>query len=124
MNGHDSENKSATNPRELFDRAVDGLDPAPGNRLRLMRRDVLSATPGAGLRSSWAWGTGLAAVFVIAAVAWLPSGEKPTTTVFALSLPAESADGPEALAADEDQELYVWLADAPVATDPKPEDPL
>ena len=126
MNGHDSENQSASsNPRALFDRAVDGIDPATGNRLRLMRRDALSTAPRAAPRSTWAWGTGLVAVLGIATLVWMPSGDRPTTPVVAArALPPEGSEEPEALAADEDQDLYVWLADAPVASDPKPENPL
>ena len=126
MNGHDSENQSASSsPRALFDRAVGSIDAATGNRLRLMRRDALAAAPRTGLRSAWAWGAGLVAVLAVAVLTWLPSGgSKPASPAMVTATPAESSDEPEALAADEDQELYVWLADAPVASDPKPENPL
>lgn len=99
----------ADRARALFDRAADGLDPAMAGRLRQARREALH---GDRRRPSTRWlpaGAFAAAVLALGLAWWLP--------------PRPAADAGDALSGTEidelvlaeDADLYVLLADAPVA---------
>ena len=100
--------------RDLFERAVDQLDAATSNRLRLLRREALAsasvARPG---KLAWS-GAGAAAALLLGLAWWSPwtTGPTPTTAPEV----AEATDTVFPL--EDDAELYAWLADAPVAVDP------
>jgi hypothetical protein len=102
-----------TRARESFENSVAGLDQATSNRLRLMRREALSAarTP------ARAWGLPLAA----SAVAVLALGLvwRTNTNPAMLPTPAPADTGEEISAtgfpSEEDADLYAWLGEAPVA---------
>ena len=108
--------------RALFERSVEGLDEAAVKRLRLARRSTLASDADPAPR--WqAWPAGLAAAGVLALglAWWLPrtSMPPPPAPVAANAVPAPAdADEPVLAEADEDSELYAFLAEAPVAADP------
>jgi hypothetical protein len=118
MSSHEREQNRSTNDpmtkkmREVFDLASDSVDPATGNRLRLMRRDALAN--GAPRRSPYRWfplGAAAAAILGVGLTWWLPQQR-------AVNSPAENnlaATDPDLLP-DDDTEIYTWLGDAPVAT--------
>lgn len=102
--------------RALFARSAEQLDVATTNRLRVMRRDALTAdAPG---EAAWRWPTGiLAASLLVAALTWMrPSSRQPQVAPVAESAPPEDA----ALAVADDAELYAWLGEGPVAVDASP----
>jgi hypothetical protein len=113
-----NEKNPAANPaRALFERAVQGLDPATANRLRLARRAALAGAAtrprgfGAGLLT--AAGAALAFVLALGLSWWRPVPEAATP-------PATSAVASDdaVLAAEEgEEEIYAWLAEGPVAAD-------
>lgn len=102
--------------RELFQRSVERVDVAAGNRLRLMRRDALSRPA----RASRAWllpaGVAALAVLLVSSALWLPRSPE----LIVRAAPDNAAVGDLAISADDDSELYAWLGDAPVAVDPMP----
>ncbi len=100
--------------RDLFDRASARIDQGAAARLRRARQDALQSKPrgrlAAGLVPAGAFA---AAVLALGLAWWMPQR------------PATAPDGPgitstdmeiDGQIADEDPELYAWLADAPVAT--------
>ena len=127
--------------RDTFEGAVDGLDPATANRLRIARRAALSASapsrgwllPLAGAAAmgwlAWlAWPRAQAPVAAPGPVATIPVApapavvvapgepvvDAPTVDPLIEALPVD--DDPDWTALDEDDaEVYAWLADAPVA---------
>ena len=116
MNGHDPEpgapDKRAKS-RELFESAVEQLDTATSNRLRLMRRHAQSAPAATGTR--WLLPTGAAAVALLALTLawWQPRGAEPVAGTAAVTAAATGDQFPS----EDDAELYAWLGEAPVATD-------
>jgi hypothetical protein len=88
-------------------------------RLRLARRATLSAQTRPAPR--WqAWPAGLAAAGVLAlglAWWWPQAAAPPPAPVAATASPEASADEPVLAEADEDSDLYAFLAEAPVAAD-------
>jgi hypothetical protein len=103
-----------------FEQSVEALDVATANRLRLMRREVLSmGKPGNAVR--WWLPTGaFASVALLAMIGWVASQSLPHPS------PVAVADVPTdvVLADDDEVELYAWLGDAPVATDAPGSNPL
>ncbi len=100
--------------RALFDRASVRVDPEAAHRLRRARQDALQVPPRARLAHGLVpVGAFAAAVFALGLAWWMPPrpAARPETTQ-ASATDAE-IDG---LMAEEDSELYAWLADAPVAT--------
>ncbi|HMB55728.1 MAG TPA: hypothetical protein VKM35_00800 [Arenimonas sp.] len=114
MSGHDPNDNDLNQPRAdaaraLFDRASARLDTATANRLRLARREALSAPRHRPMFLPV--GAAAAAVLAIGLVWWLP---KPAVDVAPTT--AETSTDP-ALLGEDDTELYAWLGDAPVAPD-------
>jgi hypothetical protein len=116
MSGHDPvENESMKDPlakksRALFDQASELLDPATGNRLRLMRRDALAAPR----RMPYRWlplGAAAATLLGVGLTWWLPQRGAP-----ALPAAITVSDTDPDLLPDDDTEIYAWLGEAPVAT--------
>lgn len=118
MNSHDREENDAMKEpiakksRALFEQASAHLDPATGNRLRLLRRDAL-ASPHRRRPPHWLPLSAAAATLLAVGVIWwsLPRRTVPT----ALPNPVAASDFDQL--PDEDTEMYAWLGDAPVATD-------
>jgi len=99
--------------RESFENSVAGLDQSTSNRLRLMRREALSAARA----PARAWGIPLAAT--AAAVLALGLAWRTNTNPATAPMPAP-ADTHEEVSAtgfpsEEDADLYAWLGEAPVA---------
>lgn len=116
MNSHGpEENEPMNDPlakksRALFEQASEHLDPATGNRLRLMRRDALAGTR---RRTPYRWipiGAAAAMMLGVGLTWWLPQRNAPALPV---ATTANAAD-PDLLP-DDDTEIYAWLGDAPVA---------
>lgn len=123
MNGHgpedkqsmkDQENPIAERSRALFNRASEHLDPATGNRLRLMRRDVLA---GNGQRRPQRWlplAFAAAMMLAIGASWWLPQ-RSATWSAGETTVHASANTSDQDLLPEDDTEIYAWLGDAPVA---------
>jgi hypothetical protein len=118
MNGHDPEkdrtmtDSVSKQSRALFEQASENIDPATGNRLRLMRRDALA---NGRRRMPQRWlplGAAAATLLAIGLTWWLP--QRNTSQP-----PAANSEvaGDVDLLPDDDTEMYAWLGDAPVATD-------
>jgi hypothetical protein len=116
MSGHDPEENQSLNDsmtkksRTLFDQASGHLDPATGNRLRLMRRDALA---GARRRTPYRWlplGAVAATILGIGMTWWLPQ-RSATVAPSEASINASDQD----LLPEDDAEIYDWLGEAPVA---------
>lgn len=127
MNGHDPDQEGIpgrpaglADSRELFERSVERIDTATGNRLRLMRRDALAGARQQRTRRLAPVATA-ASVLLLASLAWwLPSTPEQTA-----ALPPEVLDNGEAIfPSDIDAEMYSWLGEAPVAVDPAHEEAL
>jgi hypothetical protein len=104
--------------RGLFERSVEHLDDAAIRRLRLARRSTL-ASEVATHRGWRAWPAGLAAAGVLAlglAWWWPHDAARPQAPVASTHASAD-AEEPVLAEADDDADLYVFLADAPVAAD-------
>ena len=108
----------------LFERSVRGLDEAAVKRLRLARRATLASAGAAKPRwQPWAGGLAAAAVLLVGLAWWWPrpASAPAVAPVAALDVASpESAGGdeePVLAEADEDADLYAWLADTPVAAD-------
>ena len=98
-------------PRKLFEEAVVDLDAATANRLRLMRREALSATAPARPRVLLP-ALGFAAAVLAVGLGWRAANPPvPAGNVTAEPVPAIE------LASDEDAALYAWLGEAPVASE-------
>jgi len=106
--------------RALFERSVQELDDAAVKRLRLARRGAL-ASEGANAPRWQGWPAGLAAAGVLAiGLAWWWPRETvaPVAPVAANNAQVEQGtDEPVLAEADDDADLYAFLADAPVAAD-------
>lgn len=103
--------------RELFDRASARVDQGTAHRLRRARQDALQARPRTRLVAGLLpVGAVAAAVLALGLTWWMP--QRPVTAPAATAGAETSASDAEieGLMADEDTELYAWLADAPVAT--------
>jgi hypothetical protein len=104
--------------RGLFERSVEQLDDAAIRRLRLARRSTLASGLSPSMR--WrAWPAGLAAAGVLAlglAWWWPHAAAKPQAPVAATRASADTEE-PVLAEADDDADLYVFLADAPVAAE-------
>jgi len=94
--------------RELFDRASGRLDTATSNRLHRFRREALSTPTRAASRLLPLLAT--ASLLALALAWWLP---RPVPVPAAEPVAVD----PALLEADEDNEIYAWLSDAPVAPD-------
>lgn len=118
MNGIDPHAKST---QALFERAVQGLDLATANRLRLARRVALAgdARPRA-LPLAWPGAAAAALVLALGLGWWLPSRQ----TVAPPPTAGVSAGDAALVVEDGEEEIYAWLAEAPVAADPEPEQAL
>lgn len=98
--------------RESFEQSVTGLDPATGNRLRLIRREVLAGPRPT--RKGWGLPLAAAAVAVLAlGVAWR-TGFAPTSTQADPEAPRDEVVA-TGFPSEEEADLYAWLAEAPVA---------
>jgi hypothetical protein len=116
MTRHDpTRDPLADNARQLFERRSKHLDVNAASRLRQARRRALAGeTPP--LTRAWVpWSAATAAALLLAFAWWLPPQRNPipASDDSALSASIES----DALASEEDSELYAWLGDAPVAPD-------
>ena len=104
--------------RGLFERSVEQLDDAAIRRLRLARRSTLASEVVTGI--GWrAWPAGLAVAGVLAlglAWGWPREAARPQAPVASAHAQADAED-PVLAEADDDADLYVFLADAPVAAD-------
>lgn len=100
----------AARARELFEQAGHRLDPAAANRLRVSRRAALLAPPG---RARRLLPLAASASLLALGLAWWfprhPAAPASTST-------SGSSDA-AVLDSDEDDEIYTWLSDAPVAPD-------
>lgn len=120
------ENTGATAPRQLFERSVQGLDPATANRLRLARRAALAdgGAPRVAHRI-WAPALATAALLVLALALWPQQRASKPALVSVPTTASQTASDLAELAEDsEDAELYAWLGEAPVAAEADPERPL
>ena len=106
------ERSITTKAREEFEAAVGGIDAGIGNRLRLMRREVLAEarTPG---RSWLLPSIAVAAAVLAIGLAWRQPAtpDARTTTPMLVDEAAQSG-----FPSDDEAELYAWLGEAPVAT--------
>ena len=100
----------AERARTLFGRAADGLDPAMAGRLRQARREALRGERRAPSARWLPAGAFAAAVLALGLAWWLPPRPAPDA--------GDVLSGTEIdeLVLAEDADLYVLLADAPVAT--------
>ena len=106
-----SQNKSSEElARALFERASGRVDAKTTHRLRLLRREALSAPNQTVRRRVPLLAT--ASLLALALAWWLPKQEAPPVLT-GTSTSAESA----VIESDEDSEIYAWLSDAPVAPD-------
>jgi len=113
-------NEVEAKARELFERSVAELDEAAVKRLRLARRSTLAAERAPAPRwQGWAGGLVAAGVLALGLAWWWPRETNPGPAPVAAttaSAPA-TADEPVLAEADDDADLYAFLADAPVAAD-------
>ena len=123
MNGHDHDHRTPGEAdglaasRELFERSVERIDVATGNRLRLMRRDALASATlhGRNTAKRWLPAAGLASAALLVALAlWLPREAEQGVATSPESIEIIEAAFP----AEDEAELYAWLSEAPVAVDP------
>jgi ferric-dicitrate binding protein FerR (iron transport regulator) len=109
MTSHDPITPAA---RELFDRASSRLDQDVASRLRRARRDALAAPAPRSRAMMVPAGAFAAAVLALGLAWWMPPASSPPDLAQDNQATAEI----DALMADEDADLYAWLAEAPVAT--------
>jgi hypothetical protein len=111
-------------PKTLFEDAVQGLDLATANRLRLARRAVLAGDARASRRAPWLPALAASCALVLGLAWWLPQ-RAATPTSAPPPVVAGADDEALDLAQDaEDTELYAWLGEAPVAADENKEQKL
>ncbi len=105
MSQHKSSEELA---RALFERASGRVDAVMSNRLRLLRREALSAPNRAMRRLVPLLAT--ASLLALALAWWQPRS---------VPLPVKQSEAVDSawIESDEDSELYSWLGDAPVAPD-------
>ncbi|GAB2491564.1 hypothetical protein [Arenimonas alkanexedens] len=102
------------NARSLFDRATERLDQGAAFRLRRARHEAQQPRrrnlPGMVPAGAFA-----ATVLALGLAWWMPTAPAPSMDAdeFASTAPVSDFD---TLLAEEDPALYLWLADAPVAT--------
>lgn len=101
--------------KKLFEDAVQGLDAAAGNRLRMARRSILAADGPRRARAAWMPALATAVVLGVGLAWWLPPASAPVAPA-AVVAPA-SPEVAEFAEAGDEAELYAWLAEAPVAAD-------
>lgn len=107
----------AARARESFAHAVDSLDVASANRLRLLRREALASR--ASPARSWLLpATAVAAGVLALSLAWRtstgPTAPAPAPTPAA---PVVTEDeSPLPFPSEDEATLYAWLGEAPVAT--------
>jgi hypothetical protein len=105
----------AKKSRDVFDQAVDTLDTATINRLRLMRRDTLATPTKKSLLALQHWmlpAAGFATLaLVLSMTLFFPSQQNDTSLNAYDSALILSED-------DTDEEMLSWLADAPVEVSP------
>ena len=110
--------------RELFERSVQELDETAVKRLRLARRATLAAGEKTPRWQGWGAGLATASVLALGLAWWWPREAAPPQAPLApvaMHAPAAVADAEEPVLAeaDENADLYAWLAEAPVATEPE-----
>lgn len=102
--------------RDLFERASERLDQGAAFRLRRARHEAQQPRPRR-LPAFVPAGAFAAAVLALGLAWWLPPAGAPalpdTRVAGTDPVPTTELD---ALLAEEDPEVYLWLADAPVAT--------
>jgi hypothetical protein len=105
--------------RALFERSVAGLDEAAVKRLRLARRATLASAAPAPRWQAWPAGLAAAGVLALGLAWWWPQHGTPAPAPVAATAATvdASADEPVLAEADDDADLYAFLADAPVAAD-------
>lgn len=116
MTRHDpSRDPLADKARQLFERRSEHLDANAASRLRQARRTALAGDIRPLARAWLPWSAATAAALLLAFAWWLPPQRNPAPAGddSALSASIES----DALANEENSELYAWLGDAPVAPD-------
>jgi len=100
--------------RDLFDRASARVDQGAAARLQRARQEALASGSGGRLTVRLVpAGAFAAAVLALGLAWWMPPRPATTPDGAAIASIAMEVDGQ---IADEDPELYAWLADAPVAT--------
>ena len=101
--------------RELFERASEHLDQGAAFRLRRARLEARQprrrSVPGFVPAGAFA-----AAVLALGLAWWMPASNGPVTPPVESANESVPATEFDTLLAEEDTELYIWLADAPVAT--------
>lgn len=105
--------------RDLFDRASDRLDQGAAFRLRRARHEAQQPRR-RGLPAFVPAGAFAAAVLALGVAWWLPSSGTLAPGAPDLAVDPAPAAEFDTLLAEEDPELYIWLADAPVAIAPGP----
>jgi hypothetical protein len=115
--------------RQLFERAVQGLDLGAANRLRLARRAAQAHGAGAAVgRRAWAPALATAALLVLGLAWWLPQrspAPAPTARApVARAAVPDATDASDLVVESEDADLYAWLGEAPVAAETDPEQAL
>lgn len=104
----------AARARESFAHAVDSLDVASANRLRLLRREALASR--ASPARSWLLPATAAAAGVLAlSLAWRTS-TGPTAPAPAPAPVVSEDESPLPFPSEDEATLYAWLGEAPVAT--------
>jgi hypothetical protein len=118
MKSHHPDNRPPTNlgepaaAREVFERAAEQVDVATRNRLRLMRRQALSANRARPLP----WLVPAAAALLLVSLAVWPPARTARQAATSTPTPAETSE--TTFPMDDDAELYAWLGDAPVSIEP------
>jgi len=122
MNGRDPDHREAGEAagpaaaRDLFERSVERIDVATGNRLRLMRRDALASSMRApNSTRRWLPAAGLASAALVVTLALLLPRE-PEPSIASGQEPIDVSE--TVFPAEDEAELYAWLGEAPVAVDP------
>ena len=109
-----SQDPNIPGARDLFDRASARVDTGTANRLRRARQAALQATPrGHRVTGLVPVGAFAATVLALGLAWWMPPTPSALPDETGIAASDSEIDG---LIADEDPELYAWLADAPVAT--------
>lgn len=110
---HDTVHAAA---RDLFERASDRLDQGAAFRLRRARQEAQQPRR-RGLPAFVPAGAFAAAVLALGVAWWMPRpGTPPVPDTRVAGADLVQTTELDALLAEEDPEVYLWLADAPVAT--------
>lgn len=101
--------------RDLFERASERLDQGAAFRLRRARQEAQQprrrSVPGFVPAGAFA-----AAVLALGLAWWMPGAQSPAPGGLELTGSPVPATEFDTLLSEEDPDLYIWLADAPVAT--------